>query len=100
MAEAQNYATLRDYNEASQVRVPSPASSGLYIVPVFGTYGYQSLTGERVGMAPSPTGYFTLGTAYGSCGMLVPRRPPTIEGFEDLPRWVDYGQPYVRSACM
>lgn len=100
MTDAQHYAMAKTYNEASQVRVPSPASTGFYIVPVFGTYGYQSLTGERVGMLPSATGYFTLGTAYGSCGMLQPTTRPTMaEHFEEMPK-VQYGTPYVRSACM
>ncbi len=61
--QAQNYATMGIYNQGSQIRVPTPATSGLYVVPVFGTYGYTSLTGERIGMPPSGSGYFTLGTA-------------------------------------
>ncbi len=51
--QAQNYATMGIYNQGSQIRVPTPATSGLYVVPVFGTYGYTSLTGERIGMPPS-----------------------------------------------
>jgi len=80
--QAQNYATMNIYNQGTQIHPPAPATAGLYVVPVFGTYGYSSLTGERVGMPPSPTGYFTLSTAYGdaSAGML--------------------GMPYVRSTCM
>ncbi len=56
--QAQNYATMGIYNQGSQIRVPTPATSGLYVVPVFGTYGYTSLTGERIGMPPSGSGYF------------------------------------------
>ncbi len=37
--QAQNYATMGIYNQGSQIRVPTPATSGLYVVPVFGTYG-------------------------------------------------------------
>ncbi len=66
--QAQNYATMGIYNQGSQLEFPTPATSGLYVVPVFGTYGYTSLTGERIGMPPSGSGYFTLGTAYGDCG--------------------------------
>ncbi len=62
--QAQNYATMGIYNQGSQIRVPTPATSGLYVVPDFlETYGYTSLTGERIGMPPSGSGYFTLGTA-------------------------------------
>jgi len=97
---ATNYATAGNYNDASHVKVPHPASAGVYIVPVWGTYGYQSLTGERVGRGPSPTGYFDFGSAYGSCGVLVPTANPTIrENFEAVPQ-VSSGTPYVRSACM
>ncbi len=28
------------YNQDRKIRVPTPATSGLYVVPVFGTYGY------------------------------------------------------------
>jgi hypothetical protein len=79
---AQNYATMSVYNQGTQIQPPAPSTSGLYVVPVFGTYGYSSLTGERIGMPPSPTGYFTLGTAYGT-------------------NELEYtGTPYVRSTCM
>jgi hypothetical protein len=86
--QAQNYATLGIYNQGSQIRVPTPASSGLYIVPVFGTYGYSALTGERVGAPPSASGYFSFENAYGSCSDIS---PDDIRGG---------GTPYVRSSCM
>jgi hypothetical protein len=76
--QAQNYATMGIYNQGSQIRVPTPATSGLYVVPVFGTYGYNSLTRGLINNG----GYFTLGTAYGDCGAQLT------------------GTPYVRSACM
>lgn len=82
--QAQNYASLSMYNQGSQVRVPAPATSGLYVVPVFDTYGYNSLTSQRnaVYSVPSTNGYFTLDSAYGNCGNELT------------------GVPYVRSACM
>jgi len=79
---AQNYATMSVYNQGSQIQAPSPSTSGLYVIPVFGTYGYSSLTGDRIGIPPSPTGYFTLGTAYGNNEEMYT------------------GTPYVRSTCM
>lgn len=77
--KSHNYASLGVYNQGGQIKAPTPCTTGLYVVPVFGTYGYTSLTSERVGLPPSPTGYFTLGTGYGNCNL---------------------GSPYVRSACM
>jgi hypothetical protein len=60
-----SYANLNNYNGAFQgLRPPVPATTvtGKYIVPIYGTLGYNALTH---GDQPSCVGYFNINQAYG-----------------------------------
>lgn len=62
-----NYASLSTYNNGSQgMTPPMPAGNvtGSYIVPVFGSIGYNALTMS----GQSCSGYATIGPAYNSNG--------------------------------
>lgn len=72
------YATLSHYNTSHNMGVPRPSNvAGSYVVPVFGSPGYNALTH---GAAPSCSGYFNIQSAYHSKG-------------------ADCNQQYVRKLC-
>ena len=64
-----SYKSLSNYNGQSQGQmnsppVPATTTSGVYIVPNYGSIGYSALTGN--GAAPSCSGYFSITNGYGA----------------------------------
>ena len=62
-----NYSTLSTYNGSINERPPVPATtvSGIYVVPQYGTTGYDALTSSE----QSCSGYRNILTAYNRNGM-------------------------------
>jgi hypothetical protein len=60
-----SYASLTNYNASHKMGVPRPSQvTGSYMVPVYGTAGYDTLShGSK---APSCSGYFHINNAYKS----------------------------------
>jgi len=72
------YASLANYNNGSQGMsppVPRGTVSGFYVVPAYGAPGYNTLMHDS---APSCSGYFNIGAAYGTsadnCGTQFVRK--------------------------
>ena len=73
------YSTLSTYNGTSFLGnsppVPATTVTGIYVVPQFGTIGYDSLTSAN----PSCSGYRNIMTAYGadasSCNQKYSTKP-------------------------